>query len=125
MSPALLPLLVVVLGFLARLSPPCVVALALLSCIWAPQWSLLHWLELIGNAFKQHRGLLSILLVFPLIALLETFGLRTRRLERDARAGWVSQPAAAGRRTRHDQLGRSGAKRAAVAGADALRPGAR
>jgi uncharacterized membrane protein len=78
---ALLPLAMVLLGFLLRASPPLVVLLALLSCMPSAGFTPLQLLEKIGAAFSQHRGLLVLVLMLPLIGLIESNGLRERIVE--------------------------------------------
>lgn len=78
---ALLPLLLIVLGFLLRLNPLWVVGLAAVGCAWVADWSVQEGLQRIGTLFTEQRYLLSIVLVLPVVGVLEARGLRQRAAE--------------------------------------------
>lgn len=77
----LLPLsgiVIVVLGFALRFNPLLVVTVAGLVTGWAVDMSFLLLIETFGEKFMNSRQLASFLLILPVIALLERYGLQQR-----------------------------------------------
>ncbi len=73
---ALVPVLVVVLGFALRQHPARVVLVAALSAGMVGGLGLIEFLEVLGTSFNKARYLLVIVLAFPVIAQMEAHGLR-------------------------------------------------
>lgn len=73
---ALLPLLIIVAGFLLRLHPFLIVLSGMTACAAVAGWDLVHLLDQVGTLFANQRYLLIGLLVLPLVGLLESRGLR-------------------------------------------------
>lgn len=81
MTDQLLPLLgvgVVVIGFLARINPLLVIAVAAAVSGWAAHMGLVQVISTFGKAFNDSRYVSAIWLVLPLIGLLERAGLQER-----------------------------------------------
>ncbi|MCF6436223.1 DUF969 domain-containing protein [Pseudoalteromonas sp. MMG022] len=77
----LLPLLgivIVVFGFALRFNPLLVVCVAGLATGWAVNIDFISLLETFGEKFMNSRQLASFLLILPVIALLERYGLQQR-----------------------------------------------
>jgi uncharacterized membrane protein len=73
---ALIPVLVVVLGFALRQHPARVVLVAALSAGLVSGLGLIEFLDVLGTSFNKARYLLVIVLAFPVIAQMEAHGLR-------------------------------------------------
>lgn len=73
---ALIPVLVVVLGFALRQHPARVVLVAALSAGAVSGLGWIEFLEVLGVTFNKARYLLVIVLAFPVIAQMEAHGLR-------------------------------------------------
>jgi uncharacterized membrane protein len=73
---ALIPVLVVVLGFALRQHPARVVLVAALSAGMVSGLGLIDFLDVLGTSFNKARYLLVIVLAFPVIAQMEAHGLR-------------------------------------------------
>ncbi|MGE4069616.1 MAG: 5-oxoproline transporter, DUF969 family subunit [Lysobacterales bacterium] len=73
---ALIPVLVVVLGFALRQHPARVVLVAALSAGLVGGLGLIEFLDVLGTSFNKARYLLVIVLAFPVIAQMEAHGLR-------------------------------------------------
>lgn len=81
MTDQLLPLLgvgVVVIGFLARINPLLVIAVAAAASGWAAHMGLVEVISAFGKAFNDSRYVSAIWLVLPVIGLLERAGLQER-----------------------------------------------
>ncbi|MBI1330361.1 MAG: DUF969 family protein [Alphaproteobacteria bacterium] len=81
MTDQLLPLLgvgVVVIGFLARINPLLVIAVAAAVSGWAAHMGLVEVISAFGKAFNDSRYVSAIWLVLPVIGLLERAGLQER-----------------------------------------------
>ncbi len=74
--PALLGLGLLITGFVLKLHPLRVVALAMCAAALAAGLEIFSLLELIGEAFRKNRFLILFVLVLPMIGLLEQRGLR-------------------------------------------------
>ena len=73
---ALIPVLVVVLGFALRQHPARVVLVAALSAGLVSGLGWIEFLDVLGTSFNKARYLLVIVLAFPVIAQMEAHGLR-------------------------------------------------
>ena len=74
----LLGILVVVIGFAARINPLLVIAAAVFVTGWAAGLSPGHVLAAFGHAFNANRFVSVVFLVLPVIGLLERYGLQER-----------------------------------------------
>ncbi|GAA59340.1 hypothetical protein P20652_1201 [Pseudoalteromonas sp. BSi20652] len=76
---------VVVLGFALRFNPLLVVTFAGLVTGWAVNFDFITLLQTFGEKFMNSRQLASFVLILPVIALLERYGLQQRARD------WISQ----------------------------------
>ncbi len=74
----LLGIVVVIVGFAARLNPMAVVAVAGIVTALVAGLSVTEILAAFGAAFRKSRGLMIFVLTIPVISLLEWHGLRNR-----------------------------------------------
>lgn len=69
---------VVVVGFLLRLNPLLVIAVAVLATGWAAGIDIAHIVSVFGKAFNDSRYISAVFVVLPVIGLLERAGLQER-----------------------------------------------